>query len=144
MRCLRRNQVGHRLGLSQIELAVAERPVGKLAWLRRAGPGGKQGVKERTEKKRRTVRADLDGVFAGVRTRSLKDRQVPTVQRLALRVEDGPEDRLPMPGRTVRRRREKDRLRETKRLGTADSNDPEPTPPLRGGDGRDGVVVLDQ
>ena len=69
------DEVGHRLGLRQVELVVEEGPLGELARLRqpRLGVGGLQRLQaarqQQLQHHRAAVRLQLEHVFAGVRVR---------------------------------------------------------------------------
>jgi hypothetical protein len=70
------DEVGYRLGLRKIHLAIEERTQGELPWLRqpRASPaadgtGRKQSFHHMTQDGRRPMSADFDHVFTGVALR---------------------------------------------------------------------------
>ena len=69
--CLQRgggiNQIGHGLGLHQIDSAVEKRPQREFAWLSRARPALDGCGDDRAQDDRAPMRADLDDVVSGVR-----------------------------------------------------------------------------
>ena len=67
---LRINEIGHRLGLHQVQLSVQEGPAGELSRAGLPGPLGEQGLQRQRQHHRGTVALELGRILAGIALRT--------------------------------------------------------------------------
>ena len=82
------DEIHHRLGLGQVELAVEEGPLGELARTGHAGTGLKHRGQHTRGDQRSPMAADLDKILARVAAGVAEDREQHLVDDLAMRIND--------------------------------------------------------
>ncbi len=89
LRRLGLQQVGHRLGLGEVQPAVQEGPFGKLSGLRQTGPRGAEGLQSQGEHHGRAVALELRRVLPGIAVRRAGDRSQHLIHHPPLPVQKG-------------------------------------------------------
>lgn len=113
------DEITHRFGLNQIELAVEHRAAGEFAWQSRAGAGRLKRGQDPGWHEQAAVTGELDEVLAGVAVRRREDGVHPSIDRLTIRV---PERRQGGAARGLHPEARDDALRDRERALPAEAN----------------------
>src|SRR5690606_27165425 len=79
------DQIGHRLGLGEVELAVEERPLGKLAGPRQPRPDLDHAPQQQVHHYGATVALQFQDIFAGKGVGRLEEQRKPLVDHATVR-----------------------------------------------------------